>query len=144
MFSKACEYGIRATVFIAMHSQGNKRSSLNDIAQGINSPEPYTAKILQQLMRNKIIKSITGPHGGFDIDVKTMNDVKLSQIVFALDGDSVYKGCGLGLPECSEKEACPVHDKFKIIRNELRFMLEDTSVYELALGLKEGLTFLKR
>lgn len=144
MFSKACEYGIRATVFIAMQSQGNKRSSLNDIAQGINSPEPYTAKILQQLTRNKIIKSITGPHGGFDIDVKTMNDVKLSQIVFALDGDSVYKGCGLGLPECSEKEPCPVHDKFKIIRNELRFMLEDTSVYELALGLKEGLTFLKR
>jgi len=144
MFSKACEYGIRATVFIAKQSQESKRSNLKNIAKGINSPEPFTAKILQQLTRNKIISSVTGPNGGFDIDVLKMPKIKLSQIVFAIDGDSVYRSCGLGLSECSEKEPCPVHDKFKVIRNELRVMLETTSVNELALGLKKGLTFLKR
>ena len=56
----------------------------------------------------------------------------------------MYKGCGLGFKECSEKQPCPVHDKFKIIRDELKDMLENTTVLELSLGLKKGLTFLHR
>lgn len=144
MFSKACEYGIRATVYIAKQSLESKRVSLVDIARQIDSPEAFTAKILQQLVRNSIISSIKGPNGGFEIEKSKLPKIKLSQIVYAIDGDSIYRGCGLGLAECSEEAPCPVHDKFKKIRNELRAMLENTSLNELALGLKKGLTFLKR
>ena len=144
MFSKACEYGIRATVYIATQSLKGKRVSLIDTAKQIDSPEAFTAKILQELVRNNIINSVKGPNGGFDIETSKMQKIKLSHIVYALDGDSIYRGCGLGLKECSEKEPCPVHDKFKIIRNELRLMLENTTINELALGLKKGLTFVKR
>lgn len=73
-----------------------------------------------------------------------MKKIKLQQIVSAIDGDAIYVGCGLGLKECSEKHPCPVHDKFKAIREELRKMLESTNIYELTQGLSEGLTFLKR
>ncbi|MBC7523934.1 MAG: transcriptional regulator, partial [Flavobacterium sp.] len=38
---------------------------------------------------------------------------------------------------------CPVHDKFKAIRNELAFMLENTNLEELAMGIKSGDTFLR-
>ena len=144
MFSKACEYAIRATIYIAMQSSQNLRVGLKDISKEIDSPEPFTAKILQQLSKNNIIESIKGPHGGFQIDKNDMSKIKLSQIVLALDGDSIYKGCGLGFKECSEKQPCPVHDKFKIIRDELKDMLENTTVLELSLGLKKGLTFLHR
>jgi len=37
-----------------------------------------------------------------------------------------------------------VHDKFKEVRDSLKYMLETTSIEELTLGMKEGLTFLKR
>lgn len=70
--------------------------------------------------------------------------LKLSSIVAAIDGDDIYKGCGLGLEKCNEKKPCPMHDQFKAIRDELKKMLETTSVKELALGLKDGLTMLKR
>lgn len=144
MFSKACEYAIRATIYIAVQSSQNLRVGLKDISKEIDSPEPFTAKILQQLSKNNIIESIKGPHGGFQIDKNDMSKIKLSQIVLAIDGDSIYKGCGLGFKECSEKQPCPVHDKFKIIRDELKDMLENTTVLELSLGLKKGLTFLHR
>lgn len=144
MFSKACEYAIRATIYIAVQSSQNLRVGLKDISKEIDSPEPFTAKILQQLSKNNIIESIKGPHGGFQIDKNDMSKIKLSQIVLAIDGDSIYKGCGLGFKECSEKQPCPVHDKFKIIRDELKNMLENTTVLELSLGLKKGLTFLHR
>lgn len=142
MFSKSCEYAIKATIYIAVQSNQDKRVGLKDIAKEIASPEAFTAKILQQLSRNNIIDSVKGPNGGFQIDKKAMTKIKLSQIVLAMDGDSIFKGCGLGFKECSEKKPCPVHEKFKIIRNELKNMLENTSVYELSIGLTKGLTFL--
>ncbi len=144
MFSKACEYGIRATLHIAKQSQSGNRVSLKDIAKAIDSPEAFTAKILQQLSRNGIIHSMKGPAGGFEIDRKELNKIKLSHIVTAIDGDSIYKGCGLGLKECNELRPCPVHDRFKAIRDDLKTMLETTGIKELANGLNEGLTFLKR
>jgi Rrf2 family iron-sulfur cluster assembly transcriptional regulator len=144
MFSKACEYGIRAAIYIAGQSMQDKRVRLKDISKKIDSPEAFTAKVLQMLAKNNIIKSVKGPNGGFDIDKKQMVKIKLSDIVYAIDGDSIYRGCGLGLKECSEKRPCPVHDKFKSIREELTSMLETTSIYELSIGLKDGLTFLKR
>lgn len=144
MFSKACEYAIRASVYIATQTLNGRRVSLVDTAREIGSPEAFTAKILQDLVRNNIVNSLKGPSGGFGMEKGRLAKIKLSQIVYAIDGDSIYSGCGLGLPECSEKEPCPVHDKFKVIRDRLRVMLETTSLFELATGLEKGLTFLKR
>lgn len=144
MFSKACEYGIRATLYIAQKSLEMERVSLKDISSEIDSPEAFTAKILQQLVKNKIVISIKGPTGGFEIDPVQLEAVKLNQIVDAIDGDAIYVGCGLGLKECNENRPCPVHDKFKKIRDDLKSMLEHTSIYELATSLKGGVTYLKR
>ena len=144
MFSKACEYAIRASIYIAGQSNSGKRVSLKDIAKTIDSPEAFTAKILQQLSRYGIIDSVKGPSGGFSISEEKLQSLKLSHVVKAIDGDSIFTGCGLGLKECSEKQPCPVHHKFKIVRNELRSMLENTSIKELSLNLKKGMTFLQR
>ena len=144
MFSKACEYGIKATIYIATQSSQGIRVCLKDIAREVNSPEAFTAKILQTLARNNVIDSAKGPTGGFQIDPEKARHMNLSQIVSAIDGDSIYKGCGLGLSECSEAKPCPVHDKFAKIRDDLKIMLENTSIYELAAGTEEGLTYLKR
>lgn len=144
MFSKACEYAIRATIYIADQSNRGRRVGLKDISKEIDSPEAFTAKILQQLSKTQIIDSVKGPNGGFTIEVEKMSKIKLSQVVSAIDGDSVYRGCGLGFKECSEKQPCPVHDKFKVVRDELKKMLESTTILELSQGLKKGITFLHR
>ena len=143
MFSKACEYGIKAAIFIAINSYEGKRVSPKEIAKEINSPQAFTAKILQDLVRNKIICSVKGAHGGFEVDKNTISAIKLSQIVKAIDGDKIYNGCGLGLEICNENHPCPVHDKFKVVRDELKHMLENTSLEELALNIKSGASFLK-
>lgn len=143
MFSKACEYAIRATVYIAEQSQEHQRVSLKDIAREIDSPEAFTAKILQQLVRNNIIYSIKGATGGFEINPGKMKSIKLSDIVLAIDGDGIYKLCVLGLKDCSEEYPCPVHHKYKYIKKDIRGMLENTNVLEMSKGLKEGLTCLR-
>ncbi|MEZ4796488.1 MAG: Rrf2 family transcriptional regulator [Flavobacteriaceae bacterium] len=143
MFSKACEYGIKASIFIAINSYEGKRVSPKEISEEIDSPTAFTAKILQALVRDNIINSVKGAYGGFEIDKNKISTIKLSQIVNAIDGDKIYKGCGLGLHTCDEDHPCPVHDKFKIVRSELRNMLENTNLEQLALNIKSGSAFLK-
>jgi Rrf2 family protein len=144
MFSKACEYAIRASIFIATKSSQGIRVGIKDVAKEIDSPEPFTAKIMQILTKNGIIDSAKGVGGGFEVSVIAIKSIKLIQIVDAVDGDSIYKGCGIGLKECSETHPCPVHNEFKVIRELLLEMLTNTTLEELALGVKSGDFFLKR
>lgn len=144
MFSKACEYAIRATIYVAEQALRNERASLKAIAKEIESPMAFTAKIMQQLARKKIIYSVMGSTGGFQMDKDRVDEIKLSEVVNAIDGDAIYRECGLGLKKCDASRPCPLHEKFAVIRNDLQEMLENTSIYELATGLEIGLTFLKR
>ena len=143
MFSKTCEYGIRATIIIATESYQDNRVGLKEIAEKIDSPVAFTAKILQVLSRENIIHSVKGVGGGFEIPKKRLSEITLAKIVKALDGDSIFTGCCLGLKQCSETHPCPAHHKFVSIRTELVFMLENTNLEELASGIKSGYTFLK-
>jgi len=144
MFSKACEYGIKATIYIAVKSQQNIKVNLNDISKEIDSPVAFTAKILQKLTKSKILISTKGSTGGFEINNNKLAKIMLCQIVVAIDGDSVYKGCGLGFNNCNENKPCPVHYKYKQIRNDLKQMLETTSLLDLSKDINCGITFLKR
>ena len=144
MFSKACEYGIRATIFVAKQSVAGRKVGLIEIADSIDSPEAFTAKILQQLAKSKIISSAKGPTGGYYLEEYKLEKLRLVEIVYAIDGDDVYKGCGLGLRKCNEKKPCPLHYEFKEIRDNLKNMLERTFVKKLAAENEDSLSFLKR
>ncbi|MBK6345057.1 MAG: Rrf2 family transcriptional regulator [Bacteroidales bacterium] len=144
MFSKACEYAIRATIYIARQSMEGLRASLADISREIDSPIAFTSKILQQLVKAEIIYSTRGQTGGFYIESAMMESITIAGIVTAIDGDAIYTDCGLGLKECSGAEPCPVHEKFAEIRESLKNVLESTNIASLASGLKNGVTCLKR
>lgn len=144
MFSKACEYGIRAAIHIGHQSKLGKRVSLKDVAKVIDSPVAFTAKILQALAKDGIIISTKGPTGGYEISDEKNLKITLLQIVNAIDGDKIYNGCGLGLKQCNASKPCPLHHQFASIRNELKDMLSTTTVQNLSEGLHEGLYFLKR
>ncbi len=144
MFSKACEYGIRAAVFIASQSVQSRKVGLKEVAKEIDSPESYTSKILQKLVKSDVIISEKGPTGGFSIEYQKLNIIKLESVVVAIDGDQIFRGCGLGLKQCNANKPCPLHDKFKEVRDRLQNLLETTTVLELAEKLEYGLGFLKR
>lgn len=142
MFSKSCEYGIRAIIYIASENEKGEKVGISEICKNIEAPEHFTAKILQILSRNKIVSSQKGVHGGFYLD-DFQKDIRLIDVVTAIDGKALFTGCGLGLKQCSETNPCPLHNKFKAIRNDIKRMLEDTSIDELARNLKKGKSVLK-
>jgi Rrf2 family protein len=143
MFSKACEYAIRAIIFIAKRTEDGATSGIIEIAKGIGAPQHFIAKILQELRRNGLVQSIKGPSGGFYIDDPS-GKITLADVVKAIDGDRIFKGCALGLIKCNEKKPCPLHDEFKLIRNRMHETLQSYTVAHFNEELRLGMRYLKR
>jgi len=143
MFSKTCEYAIRAMIFIAQKTKSGNRVGIKEIAKATDAPEYFIAKILQDLSRKGLVQSMKGPTGGFYVeDVSSM--CSLADIVKAIDGDSLFTGCGLGLKNCSEAKPCPIHNQFKKVRENIYNMLENATIGEFSKQLEKNLAFLKR
>ncbi|QDP86097.1 Rrf2 family transcriptional regulator [Chryseobacterium sp. SNU WT5] len=143
MFSKACEYAIKATIYIAQQSHQNRRANVKEVAEAVNAPEAFTAKILQQLCREDILSSIRGKQGGFIFDIDKQKKIKIFDVVTIIDGDGLFTNCGLGLQKCSSVNPCPVHDDFKAVRDGLINMVQKYSFYDLAIRTESGLAWLK-
>lgn len=143
MFSKTCEYAIRAMIFIAQKSRDGNKVGIKEIAKGIDSPEHFIAKILQDLGRRRLVHSLKGPNGGFYLDEEALI-CSLADIVKVVDGDRLFTGCGLGLKQCSESHPCPIHHEFKALRKGIQQMLENARLGEFTEELEKSLTFLKR
>lgn len=143
MFSKACEYAIRAMLYVAGKSREKARVGIKEIAAAIDSPEPFMAKILQDLSRKGLISSIKGPHGGFFLEESHLKG-SIADVVTAIDGDQLFTGCGLGLKACNEKKPCPIHFEFKEIRSNLKSMLQSTTLEDFAGNLEKRRYYLKR
>lgn len=127
MFSRACEYAIKIMIYIAGNKQQGQRIGLREITKAIESPEAFTAKILQQLVRAELLKSYRGPSGGFELEE---SEIKLIDIVVAIDGRKLLDNCVLGFAACSGENPCPVHDKFIPIRHMLSETLLSTHLLE--------------
>lgn len=141
MFSKACEYAIRAMIYIVTKTSDGKKVGIKDIANHTDTPEPFVAKVLQTLSRMEIVASIKGPNGGFYIEPKR-KQIPLIDIVKAIDGDTLFLSCGLGIKICSDKKPCPIHYEYKAIRDQIKEMLKKNTIQDLAAGLVSGETFL--
>lgn len=141
MFSKSCEYAIRATLYIVSKSTGGKRLSLKEVAKETGSPEHFTAKLLQILAREGIVASIKGPNGGFYIE-EDASPVTLLKVVNAIDGNDLLATCGLGLKQCSDAHPCPMHNEYKKIRESLFKMLSKQTIQQLSKEINSGKTFI--
>ena len=135
MFSKSCQYGIRAVLYLAVYSNPDKRLGVTEIANDLEVPKHFLAKILQQLAKENIISSTKGPSGGFYLNKKNRSS-NLKKIIEILDGTQIFTGCILGLKECSSEKPCPLHFHAYGIRDGLNYQLEYQSIDEIAEKIK--------
>lgn len=144
MLSKSCEYALKAMIYVAKNSKNSKngRVGTKEIANGIEAPENFIAKIMQELSKRKLIHSAKGPNGGFFL---TEDDMRrsLSDVIRAIDGDGLFINCVLGLKICSEKNPCPVHHQYKEVKQKLIGIFENNTIGQFNEKLETGIYFLK-
>lgn len=136
LLSKSCEYGIRATLRVAMH-EDDEYVPIRVISGEVGMSAHFLTKILQQLTRAGIMKSFKGPKGGVAL-AKPASKVRLIDIVSAIDGPQLFEECMLGLPGCGQRKPCPLHDRWMVERGRLTALFESTTLDQLRSGTEES------
>jgi len=143
MFSKATEYALRATLFLAQKSSEENKMGIEEIARAIDSPRSFTAKILQQLTRdNKVVSSVRGPQGGFFIQEKA-KQLPVRVVLEAMGEEEILEKCVMGLKLCSETRPCPMHAQYKVIKAQLINLFTKKTIQQLADEIQDGVIFIR-
>lgn len=126
IFSKKCEYGLQAVLYLAAHLE-REVIPADEIAGKLNIPKEFVSKILQSLTESGIVHSKKGKSGGFFL-AKDPEKIKLIDIVAAIDGLTIFNKCVLGFPNCSPENPCPLHEKWGKLRSDAYNMLTEENL----------------
>jgi DNA-binding IscR family transcriptional regulator len=63
-----------------------------------------------------LLESMKGRGGGFFFD-ENQSSLTLYDIIRVVEGDASFHKCGFGLKQCNDKNPCPFHEKYKILRD---------------------------
>jgi Rrf2 family protein len=141
MLSLTCKTAIKAVIYLAARFESGERSGMKQIAEVIEASEHTVGKILQELVKHEVIKSLKGPNGGFYMTAAQRNQPVI-KIVEAIDGKEVFKQCGLGLSKCSSSHPCPIHDEYKVVRDLFERMCRDNTINDLCKPVNKGVAYL--
>jgi Rrf2 family protein len=135
IFSRQCEYALQAVMYLALRPQG-KMTSIKVLARRLKIPYHFLGKIMQDLAHKGLLISLKGPNGGFALGMRP-TDITLFHIIEAVDGVEFTQNCVMGLPQCSGKNPCALHDKWATLRDGIFSMLVSRNVAQLATETKK-------
>lgn len=141
MLSLTCKTAIKAVIYLASKFDSGDKAGIKEIAEFIDASEHSVGKLLQTLVKESVINSAKGPTGGFYITAKQRKQ-PIINIINAIDGKEVFDGCGLGLSKCSATHPCPMHNDYKIIRDQFKVMCEQNKISDLCETVNYGLAYL--
>lgn len=104
MLPKTAEYALRAVVWLGRDP--DQPESAERLASHTKVPRRYLHKVLQDLVKANLVRSQSGPGGGYAL---ARDPVKLSvlEVVNAVAPCERILHCPLGLP--SHTRLCPLH-----------------------------------
>ena len=135
IFSRQCEYALQAVLYLALKEPG-EWTSIKEITDRLKTPTHFLAKILQNLTKKNILISLKGPTGGFAL-AKPAEDIRLLEVVTAIDGNGLFEKCVMGFPECSSDYPCAVHEQWDELRSGLERLLANKGVAEVLQMMKK-------
>lgn len=105
MISHTADYALRAIVFLA--DNPGEAHTTEEIARATKVPVGYLAKIMQGLVRSRLVSSQRGLHGGFMLQ-RDPRELTVHDVVQAVDPIPRIDRCPLQL-EGHGTDLCPLH-----------------------------------
>lgn len=137
LYSTTCSYAIRAMARLAViRPDGYVR--VTELCEGTDLPSHFLAKIFRDLVGAGLLTSAKGRGGGFAL-AKRPREIRLYDIVDAVDGIQSYSQCVVGLAKCDATQPCPQHDEFLPVRKQIIAYLESTTLDQMSEALAKKL-----
>jgi Rrf2 family protein len=137
MLSKTSIYSIKVMIHLYLNARGNERKvGVSDIAEGIGSPKPFTAKVLQRLSKSRLIRSSPGPGGGYYLPESS--DYTIAEVMLAINEAHFLTSCLLGFEKCSSDRPCALHEGFVSARSEMNVLFNNTTISQASESIENG------
>lgn len=134
--SKKTDYALIALKHLALNPQGTS-SSAREIAASYDVPIELMAKILQRLVKDGLLFSCQGTHGGYYL-ARPANQILAVDVIKAIDGPVMVTACSDDDESCDQYSKCNIRDPLWRLKDRIVKSLENFTVQDLVSdGLSE-------
>jgi Rrf2 family protein len=127
LFSTATGYALQALA--ALPADGTFVLAKN-LAEDLQLPGPYLAKILQNLVQGGLLESVRGPKGGFRL-ARPAHALTVGEVLEVIEGPDALEGCLMGFSSCGPENPCPLHVVWTEVKAQIDVSLTQATIQDL-------------
>ncbi|HPE75455.1 MAG TPA: Rrf2 family transcriptional regulator [Draconibacterium sp.] len=146
MLSNTCKYALRSLIYLGKYSEKDSRIGIKKISEDLQLSSPFLGKILQNLVKQKLLVSTKGPNGGFSLG-RNPESITLWDIVTKVDGEEFFTNCLITLEPCRthdpSKPFCPVHSQYDKLRKDISTFYKETTLEVISKDIDKFEEFVK-
>jgi Rrf2 family protein len=131
MFCLSQTTGYAILALSCLGGPGGQPTLVRDIARYTGISKPYLSKIMHALAAKGLVETKRGYKGGVAL-ARPPEQITLLDVAEAVEGNQWMCRCMLGLAECSEDRACPVHAFWKPLQEKIGNQLRELTLAQVA------------
>ncbi len=128
--TKKADYGLIAIKYLAEHAEKQARSA-KEIAEAQGIPSELLAKILQRLVRAKLLVSLQGTNGGYKL-ARDSRTISAFDVIKAIEGPLFITSCVTHKGACEQTSRCTVKEPLQKVSLAIEEVLSKVTIFELA------------
>jgi Rrf2 family protein len=129
--SKKADYALMAMKHLAARHDAGASASAREIAETYEIPLELLAKVLQRLVRARLLVSVQGTRGGYRLGRSPLT-IPVADVVQAVDGPVTVTACSPDDHRCEQYSKCSIRDPLWRIRGRIVEMLNTVSIADLS------------
>ena len=127
--SKKADYALMSMKHLAA-KQDQASCSAREIAEAYEIPLELLAKVLQRLVRARLLVSVQGTRGGYRLG-RAASAIPVADVIEAVDGPLTVTACSDLDQDCEQYSKCNIRDPLWKIRGRIVATLMAVSVADL-------------
>lgn len=118
---------MRTTLYLAAMNSSRPLIRLEEIAESLDIPRHFLAKILKRLAKEGVLVSVKGPNGGFGTSRHTLQTPLLKILEMTGQSDKA-DSCVLLQGKCDPEKLCALHPYAAPVKNQWMQLLSETTI----------------
>jgi Rrf2 family protein len=116
---------------LALRADRGASASAREISEAYDIPLELLAKVLQRLVRTKLLVSVQGTRGGYRLG-RPSTAISVADVIQAVDGPVTVTACSPNDHACDQYDKCSIRDPLWKIKGRIIEMLSTVTVAEMA------------
>ena len=135
--SKKADYALLALRHLAARADRGAVSA-RELAEAYDIPPELLAKVLQKLVRARLLESHQGIRGGYGL-ARPAAAMSVAEVIQAIDGPLTVTACSEQDHSCDQYAKCGIRDPLWRIKDRIVAAIAATSVADLAIDMPTAL-----